>query len=119
MSDQQPSVERLRAEIAETRAELARTVDQIADKLDLRTQAGRTVQHAGAAVSNGAQAAVHKLKQTLPNSAAVKLDQAAGGVQRAAASPRVRQNRRWLLLGTGVVLVLLLGRRRRGQPAIG
>jgi hypothetical protein len=115
MTEQQPSAEQLRAEIAETRAELAQTVDQIAYRLDVKAQASRTVQHAAGAVSDGSHAAVEKLRQTLPNSAAVKLDQAASGVQRVAGSEQVQQHRKQLLLGAGTLLVVLLmiGRRRR------
>ena len=115
MTEQQPSVESLRAEIAETRAELAHTVDQIADRLDVKAQAGRTVQHAADVVSGGAHAAVEKLRQTLPNSAAVKLDQAADGVQRVAGSEQVQQRRKQLLVGAGTLLLVLLviGRRHR------
>jgi len=117
MTEQQPSIESLRAQIAETRAELAHTVDQIADKLDVKAQAGRTVHHAADVVSGGAHAAAEKLRQTLPNSAAVKLEHAAGGVQRVAGSATVRQHRKQWLLGAGALLVvlLLIGRRDRSQ----
>jgi hypothetical protein len=115
VTESQPSIESLRAEIAETRAELAHTVDQIADKLDVKAQAGRSMQHAADAVSGSAHAAAEKVRQILPNSAASKLDRAAGGVQRLAGSEQIQRRRKQLLAGAGALLLILLvaGRRRR------
>jgi methyl-accepting chemotaxis protein len=113
VTESQPSIESLRAEIAETRAELAHTVDQIADKLDVKAQASRSMQHAAETVSSGAHAAAEKVRQILPNSAATKLDRAAGGVQRLAASEQIQRHRKQLLIGAGALLLVLLVTSRR------
>ena len=108
MTESQPSIESLRAEIAETRAELAQTVDQIAGKLDVKAQASRSMQHAAGTVTHGAHTAAEKVRQILPNAAATKLDQAASGVQRLAGSSQIQQHRKQLLIGAGAVLLVLL-----------
>jgi len=122
-----PELAQLQAEIAETRAELADTVDQLAEKLDVKAQASRTAHQAveratatAHAAAEKATATAHqaadKVRQSLPDAATDKLDQAAGGLQRMAGSDQVRQHRKQLLLGAGAVLVaLVLWSRRRSS----
>jgi hypothetical protein len=114
---EQPSIESLRAEIAVTRAELAHTVDQIANRLDVKAQASRGVQHAAATVSGGAHAAAEKVRQILPNTAASKLDRAASGVQRLAGSEQIQRHRKLLLIGAAALLAVLLVASRRQRSA--
>ena len=83
-------VDRLRAEIAATREELSRTVEELADKADVKAQTSRRTHDAVAAVTDGAHDALERVK-------------AAG----AARSPS-----RQLLIGAGVALALFAFTRR-------
>jgi Protein of unknown function (DUF3618) len=104
--------ERLKAEIAATRAELAETADALAAKLDVKGQAGRKVQAAGDKVTDG----YVQLRESAPppvRKALTRTEQAVSPlVARAAADKRAT-----LLALAGTVAVMLLIRRIRRRPA--
>jgi hypothetical protein len=102
--------DRLKAEIAATRAELAETADALAAKLDVKAQAGRKVHAAGEKVSGG--------YANLRGSAPPPVQKALGKTEQAVSPLLARaaaDKRRTLAVLGGTVVVILVVRRVRSR----
>lgn len=121
MSDQSSDAaptqsEQLRDEIERTRADLSATVDAIADKVNVKAKASDAVAGAKQKVVDGAVRA----KESAPPQVQNALDKAgekAGPVAHHVSEQVAPHRNKVMLGGAGLVLVLLVLRRRRAKKS--
>ena len=105
---QSPDPDELRAQIEHTREELAQTVEAIADKVNVKKQAGEKIDVAKHRLGD---AAAHA-RSSAPPPVQHALDTV--GEKAAPVARRAEPYRNQILAGVGVLLVLVVIKRRRG-----
>lgn len=113
-SASEPSeLDKIKAEVAQSRADLADTVDELAGRLNVKTQAKAKAQD----VRQAAAQKTTQLKQSLPPQVQRAMDtvgaKAAPHARRA--NELARPHRSKILAGTLAAAVLLIALRRRGE----
>ncbi|HEX3833045.1 MAG TPA: DUF3618 domain-containing protein [Solirubrobacteraceae bacterium] len=108
------TTEDVRAEIEQTRAELGDTVEALAAKTDVKSQAKRAATNARTTVSDKAAEARHAVlgKKQDAVTAAQEAAPASAGEAGRRISRLVQENRAMLIPASALVLGMVIGRRR-------
>jgi hypothetical protein len=111
MSNDDTSIERRRADVAHSRAELGAAVEQLTDKLDVKSQAHDQVDH----VLNTAKDTAIKLKEAAPDPVQRAVEHAGDRVGPVLEGSRQRLDpyRKQAVVGAVVLVLLILVLRRR------